>query len=152
MAHKVFIRILPLEIIKNINIFIYDFTYIDKTKPRHSKIMDKRIHFWKNYNFYRAPPPLYTNDIVQEDFYSYYLNIIRSTEGFESITSKERLYEEQVNTLTVTFLLFFENLTQKCKPGRRCFDVKQFNRMLECVSLKEKYNNNKYLNGLIDCF
>ena len=140
MAHNGFIRILPLEIIKNINTFIYDFTYIDKTKPRHSKIMDLRINFWKKYNFYAT-------DKEQEIFYSYYLDIIR-TDGLESITSTQRLYEEQIDTLTVTFLLFFEKLTQKCKPGRRCFDVKQFNRMLECVSLKEKYNDSRYLNGI----
>ena len=65
------------------------------------------------------------------------------------ITSTQRLYDEQIDTLTVTFLLFFEKLAQKCKPGRRCFDVKQFNRMLECVSLKEKYNDSRYLNGVV---
>ena len=143
MAHKGFIRILPLDVIKNINTFVYDFTPIDKTKPRHSKIMDIRINFWKNYNFYE-------NDIDQKDFYSYYLDIIRNPDGLESITSTQRLYDEQIDTLTVKFLLFFEIFVKKCKPGRRCFDVKQFNRILECVSLKEKYNDSRYLNELVD--
>ena len=145
MAHNGFIRILPSEIIKNINTFIYDFTPIDKTKPRHCKIMDIRINFWQNYNFYAI-------DVVQEDFYSYYLDIIRNPDGLESITSTERLYDEQIDTLTVNFLLFFENLVKKCKSGRRHFDVKQFNRMLECVSLKEKYNDSRYLHELVDYY